>query len=173
MKDTQKEEPVAAVVSYETGEVIKEVHRGDKIVTSAQQEYLSTHQRNFKKKEGFVKVYINTSIELYKKLTTKELAICIGLMPFISYTDGVLRYNNKITTAKEISELLNEDYSNFSKIIKSLYKKEVIKKIEVTSDINIYRTKKCIVVNPYIFFRGNDVDIRLKELFINSIWADM
>ena len=168
-----KTEPAASLINYKTGEVLTEIYPGDKIIKGEQQEYLSTHQRNFKKKEGFVKVYINPIIELYKNLTTKELAVCLGLMPFISYTDGVLRYNNKIVSIKTISELLNEDYDSYRKIIKSLYEKEVIKKIEVTSDINIYKTKKCIVVNPYVFFRGNDVDIRLKELFSDSIWASM
>lgn len=70
-------------------------------------------------------------------------------------------------------ELLHEDYDGFRKVIKSLITKEIIKKIDVVSDANKYRTQKAYVVNPYIFFKGTDIQRDILSHFINSKWANL
>ena len=120
-----------------------------------------------------MKAYTNPLLCVNQDLTTKEKAVLFEIIPLISYKDGILRYNNQILDLKEMCELLREDYDGFRKVIKSLITKEIIKKIDVVSDANKYRTQKAYVVNPYIFFKGTDIQRDILSHFINSKWADI
>lgn len=175
MKDTN--EPLQKVkigtVIDEFGEIVTEIYEGDKIFRKQQDEYKSNHIIGFKKKEAFVKVFTNPIITMFKELPTKEFAVTMALMPFISYTDGILRYNGRFVDGKEIANILGENYDTLKKIISSLNKKDIIKRIERQSDTYANKTKKCLVVNPYIFLRGQDIELDIVDLFKESKWADI
>ena len=162
---------VGAVIN-EYGEILNEIYEGDKIVRQEQNEYKKTHIIGFKKKEAFVKVFTNPITALFKELPTKEFAVTMALMPFISYNDGILRYNNKIVDGKTISDILGENYETFKRIITSLIKKDILKRVERPSDTYANKTKKCLVVNPYIFLRGQDIEKEIVSLFSGSKWAN-
>lgn len=155
------------------GVVINQLYEGDKIVTQSQDEYKRNYIINFKKKEAFVKVYTNPITALFKELPTKEFAVAMAIMPFISYKDGILRHEGKIVTIKIISDILCENYDGFKKVFSSLIKKEVVKKVERQSDTNLSKTKQCYVVNPYIFLRGADIEKKIVEQFKGSKWANI
>ena len=110
---------------------------------------------------------------LFKELPTKEFAVAMAIMPFISYKDGILKYNGKIADVRTISEQLGENYDVFRKTIASLIKKEVLGKVERQSDTYQNKTKQCICVNPYIYLRGQDLDKEIQEKFVNSKWANI
>jgi hypothetical protein len=114
---------VGVVLDDNTGVILGEIYEGDKIVTPKQQEYTNKYITNFQKKEAFVKVFTNPITTLFKELPTKEFAVAMAIMPFISYKDGILRYDGKIADIKIISEQLGENYDVFRKIIASLIKK--------------------------------------------------
>lgn len=176
MKDTKiqnKEKIRVGTVIDEYGEIINEIYEGDKIVRQEQDEYKKTHIIGFKKKEAFVKVFIHPITALFKELPTKEYAVTMALMPFISYNDGILRYDGKIIDVKTISNILGENYETFKRIIASLIKKEILGKVERPSDTYANKTKKCLVVNPFIFLRGQDIEKDIVALFENSKWANV
>lgn len=174
MKNSNVEDRVriATVVSDE-GEILREIYDGDKIISKKQTEYTNKYITNFLKKEAFVKVYTNPIKQLFKELPTKEFAVAMALMPYISYKDGILKINNKITDVKNIADDLNENYDPFRKVVSALIKKEILGKVERQSDTYQNKTKQCICVNPYIFLRGQDVERELAEKFKNSKWANV
>ena len=94
-------------------------------------------------------------------------------MPFISYSDGILRYNGKIADGKTISDALGENYETFKRIITSLIKKNILGKVERQSDTYANKKKKCLVVNPYIFLRGQDIEKDIVDMFSGSKWANI
>lgn len=175
MKGSNKQEErikVGTIVD-EYGVVLDSIYEGDKIVRPKQDEYKNKYAINFKKGDTFVKVFTNPITELFKELPTKEFAVAMAIMPFISYKDGILRYNGKIANGKTISDALGENYDTFKRIITSLIKKNVLNKIERPSDTYQNKTKKCLVVNPFIFLRGQDIEKDIVELFEGSKWANI
>ena len=175
MKDKKKttEKVRVGTVVGEYGEILNEIYEGDKIVRQEQDEYKKTHYIGFKKKEAFVKVFTNPITDLFKELPTKEFAVAMALMPFISYNDGILRYNGKIADGKTISDALGENYETFKRIITSLIKKNILGKVERQSDTYANKKKKCLVVNPYIFLRGQDIEKDIVDMFSGSKWANI
>lgn len=168
----QEKVRVGTVVG-EYGEILTEIYEGDKIVRQKQDEYKRTHIIGFKKKEAFVKVFIHPITALFKELPTKEYAVAMALMPFISYNDGILRYDGKIVDGKTISDVLGENYDTFKRIITSLIKKDILAKVERPSDTYANKTRKCLVVNPYIFLRGQDIERDIVNMFSESKWANI
>lgn len=118
-------------------------------------------------------MFISPIAELFKELSTKEFAVAMGIIPFISYKDGILRYDGKISDIKTIATVLDEDYDCFRKIISSLIKKNIISKIKRQSDTYQNKTKNCLVVNPYIYLRGQDIEKDIAEKFSGSKWANI
>ena len=173
-KKTNNEERVkVGTIVDEDGVILGGIYEGDKIVTPKQQEYTQKYITNFQKKEAFVKVFTSPIPTLFKELPTKEFAVAMAIMPFISYKDGILKYNNKIADVRTISEQLGENYDVFRKTIASLIKKDVLAKVERQSDTYQNKTKQCICVNPYIYLRGQDLDREIQEKFVNSKWANI
>lgn len=174
MKNTYEEERIkVGTVVDNDGVILNNIYEGDKIVTPKQDEYKNKYAINFKKGDAFVKMFISPLCELYKELSSSECAVVLGTMSFISYKDGILRYDNKILNVKEICELLDANYETFKRTFANLIKKEVFKKIERQSDKYADKTKKCIVVNPYIFLRGQDIEKSIVEEFSNTKWANI
>ena len=174
-KKTNKEErvKVGIVVDDQTGVILNNIYEGDKIITPKQQEYVNKYITNFQKKEAFVKVFTNPITALFKELPTKEFAVAMAIMPFISYKDGILKYDGKIADVRTISEQLGENYDVFRKTISSLVKKDVLGKVERQSDTYQNKTKQCICVNPFIYLRGQDLDREIHDKFVNSKWANI
>jgi hypothetical protein len=106
------------------GVILTELYQGDKIVRESQSEYRQEFVTNFKKKELFVKVYINPIKELWKDLSIREYAVASALIQFISYKDGILRNNGIAINVKDISILLEMDYDAVRKIISVLISKK-------------------------------------------------
>ena len=171
--NAKQEKVRVGTVIGEYGEILNEIYEGDKIVRQEQDEYKNTHIIGFKKKEAFVKVFVHPITALFKELPTKEYAVTMALMPFISYNDGILRYDGKIVDGKTISDVLGENYETFKRIITSLIKKDILGRVERPSDTYANKTKKCLVVNPYIFLRGQDIERDIVDMFSGSKWANI
>jgi len=171
--NANKEKVRVGTVVGEYGEILGEIYEGDKIVRKEQDEYKRKHYISFQKKEAFVKVFTNPITDLFKELPTKEFAVAMAIMPFISYSDGILRYEGKIIDGKEISDLLGENYETFKRVITALIKKGVLNRVVRPSDTYANKTKKCLVVNPYIFLRGQDIEKDIVNLFSDTRWANI
>lgn len=53
---------------------------------------------------------------LFKKLTTKEFSLSIGLSQYLS-DNNILKYNNKIADGKTLSKALGQNYETFKRIL--------------------------------------------------------
>ncbi len=152
------------------GEIIMELYEGDKIVTKEQDEYAAQHIIGFNKKVPFVKVYLCDCNELYEDLTGTEVITISTLINYISYKDNILRLNKKPMKITDIKELTHRDYDNTKKLIASLEKKDVIRKLK-WFDEESNKEMNCIAVNPFLFFRGSDIRKEIVELFKDSKWS--
>lgn len=128
MKETKE---ITGYIVDIDGEITNKLYDGDKIVRKEQSEYPLKTIANFNKEEAFVKVFTSPLLELYKTLSSKEAAVVLSIIPFISYSDGVLRYNKQIVSVKDICEILEENYDVYSRTIRSLINKDVLKKADV------------------------------------------
>ena len=118
-----------------------------------------------------MKLFTSPIETLFKELPTKEFAVAIAISPFVSYKDGILRYKGKIADIATISDVLAENYKTFAKIMASLEKKQIIAKVKRQSDTYQNKTKVCIVVNPYLYLKGQDIEKDIDALFKDSKWA--
>ena len=172
MNNSKQKIRVGSVVD-EDGVILTELYQGDKIVRESQSEYKKKYITDFNKKELFVKVYINPIKELWKELSMREYAVASALMQFISYKDGILRNNGIAINMKDISVLLEMDYDAIRKIIPVLEKKKILAKVKRQSDKYADKEKNYIVVNPYLFLRGTDIEKEIVDLFAESKWASL
>ncbi len=152
------------------GKVIKALYEGDRIVDASQDDYNRLFYTGFNKNMKFVKIYTKSVIDLVRELTHKEMYVVMCLLPFMSYKDCVLRHNGTILDLKMIADLYSEDYTNFRRTISSLMKKDVLRKMDITSDRDDSKMKKCYVMNPYIFFKGTDMRKDIADQFKDSKW---
>ena len=120
-----------------------------------------------------MKIFTDTVIDLFKEMSSKEFAVALAITPFISYKDGILRYNGKIADVRVISEVLQENYETFRRTISSLEEKGILAKVERQSDTYQNKTKKCIAVNPYIFLKGQDIEKDIVNKFKDTKWANL
>lgn len=157
------------IIDTDTGEVIRDINEGDKIITKEQSDYKNNHIIGFNKKTPFVKVYMGEFSELHKELSGAEIMLLYSLIPFISYQDNILRIDNKFMKIKDISDMLEKDNRWIREIISSLEKKEIIKKTKWFDKHN-KKEMKCIVINPYLFFCGSDLRKEIESLFSNCKW---
>lgn len=155
------------------GEILDEFYDGDRIVRKKQATYNNNHIINFNKDVTFVKVFPNQIPILLKELSTKEFATVMSLMLFVSYNDCILRCDGKIATGKMISDILEEKYETFKKTLASLIKKEIIKKIQMPSETCKTKTRNCLVVNPYIYIKGQDINKDILNVFDKSKWNNV
>lgn len=164
----EKDKVLLIVVDPETGEIRDEIKYGDSIVhANPQYEKIKRkYTKKFNKKEAFVKVYQYGIEYLSYALETKELAIATKLIRFINYNDGVLRDDNGyILNIQQLSDILYEPYDYLRQIMSKLIKKGIFAKTEINNDNNKYKKQKCLVANPYIFFKGIDAENWAKNLF--------
>ena len=73
----------------------------------------------------------------------------------------------------QMVKILGENYETFKRIITSLIKKDILSRVERQSDTYANKKKKCLVVNPYIFLRGQDIEKDIVDLFSGSKWANI
>ena len=116
-KKANEERIKVGTIVDEDGVILGGIYEGDKIVTPKQQEYTQKYITNFQKKEAFVKVFTSPIPTLFKELPTKEFAVAMAIMPFISYKDGILKYNNKIYEPRyDEKNIFNiENFNEFKK----------------------------------------------------------
>ena len=170
----------AYLVDAETGEITREFNEGDrlKIIRSESIEHLRREQLKFNKGKSFVKLYDEVIPYLVDYLSGPELKYILSMAQHISYKDCVLRRtNNNLSDpikASEFCAIHGYNYSTGKKIFSTLKKKGVIAYVETGTILSDYvgNIDKIYLVNPYIYFRGCEINETAKSVFDRSGWKE-
>ncbi len=166
------------VLDPNTGEVLTEIHPGDRLLRAETIDYLHNPGREFNKGKTFVKLYDEVIPYLINCLTTGELKYVIALARHVSYKDCVVRRtNNNLSepiSAKDFNDINNFSYSTTKRIFNSLKNKGVVAYVEVGQVFSDYigKANTMYLVNPYVYFRGMDINETVKAIFDNSGWKE-
>lgn len=135
-------------------------------------EYIVTHVLKFNRDKHYGK-FFDVGQKLSEELTPAELSFFICLTSYVGYNDGILRpYGSKLyrpfNSFKEISVALGRKYKVCCKQMKSLIDKQIIgtTKYGKDEDLNLK-----FVCNPFVFFKGKDLDRAIYDIFLDSKWA--
>lgn len=105
-------------------------------------------------------------------LSPNEVGICYFMSDYVCYLDCVLRKNGDprghALSIKELSEMCRVKCDTFRKTISTLKKLDIIRVENVGTHYG--QKDKWIVLNPYIFFRGNRIKHWVLEVFAGSKW---
>lgn len=119
-------------------------------------------------------MYKNPIEILGGELSNRDFAWFMRLIPYINQSECILvDKQGKYLNVKQISTLLGVNYDNAKSVFRSFEALQLIGKVERKSQKDLYKTIKVIVVNPYIFFNGKNLEKDVYELFKNSIWANL
>lgn len=170
-----------ALIDKTTGEIIDEYSKKDRlhVTRETQMDYANNHVLRFNKEKTFVKIYDEVVPLLEKYLTTGEFKFAFCLTPHISFEDCIIRKTqdrrSKILNIREIAEIHGYRYDYVRKLMSSLKNKGVIGKHETGSILKDYSGEDGIVytVNPYIYFRGNDILKPTHAFYENSGWREL
>lgn len=162
---------IAEVVDIKSGEIFKP--KDGKIII---EEYEEDKLIAFKG-GNFVKLFDCVVPKLLHDLTPTEIKFVFSLVPFISYEDCVIRENrlrnSEAINAKQLSRLLDVEYSKTRRMISSLERKGVIGHHETGNSEKEGKKHKVYTVNPYIFFRGNKINRAICDYYAKSGWKDL
>ena len=112
----------------------------------------------FMSKEIFVKLYKRTIGTLGKELSYRNFTWFVTLSEYVGMWDCVLYDENEnYMTLKNLSSLMEVDYDNLRNAFKDFTERELIKKVEVPSKKDIYKTVSAYAVNPYLYMNGEYV----------------
>lgn len=170
-----------AHVNAETGEIICETEDrtiiSDGQLTSSEKafkEHIEKYQDDFNEDQPFVKCFTNISLQLVKQLSPIECKILIALTSFVCYEDCMIRQdgriNRDILSVQDLAKILNMKYDTLQRIIRSLNIKGVLAILKVGAGDGSKKTKKALIVNPYIYVRGTSVKRTTLSMFDSTIW---
>ena len=137
--------------------------------------YVKSHVLNFNKGESFVKMFTEVVYKLSFILTPKEYMVAMSLSNFVSYENNALvnGYGNQqhFMNLKEISEVLNMDYSRASRVVNSLIKKGILGRFK-TGNLMNNKLSESYIANPYIYINGMNPSLEVYEYFNKSGWKE-
>lgn len=140
-----------------------------KNVTAEQSMYSKLPTKDFNKNESFTKMYCKTFFLLRDKLTYAEMNFFIGLCQYVGYEDCILRTTGNargkmIDGRQELANILGVSQVLCYKQLSALEKKEVVK-------IKKDGQHKYFMLNPFIVFRGKNLDVDTFLNFADTQWA--
>lgn len=172
--------PERVLIDSSTGELLNEYYQGDQLSVrrKEQQDYINTRIIDFNREKTFVKIYDEVVPLLEKYLTLPEFKFAICLTPHVSFEDCIIRKTmdrrSKILSIKELAEIHEYKYDYAKKLMSSLQHKGVVGKHE-SGNILYEDVPNQIVftVNPYIYFRGNDINKTIYGFYETSGWREL
>lgn len=154
------------LIDGNTGQIIKQLNTGDRIVTSKQSDY----KLRFNKDQYFFKLYGDSLDILCKKLTNGEKSFFLSILKYLDY-DCVLRYEKTLLTTSSLAKLLEMSYDATRSMLSKLKAKKVLTTYRVHLSNEGNETKKSIVINPFVVFKGTNLGVDIYELFKSSEYA--
>lgn len=150
------------IIDTETGEILDELNKGDKIVRASSVEYLKTTVDMVDFNDcKFIKLQ-HSFMDYIDELTPSELKITLNLMRYIRYGTGKITYDNgKIMCTSDMAKEFGINERNIYKMLKSLCDKEIICRGKEGKNYVYY-------MNPFICLKGNRVSVDLIKMFEKS-----
>lgn len=147
------------IISPETCQQIGYINEGDRIVRAKNVDYLKDY--NEWRIENFFKGHITEISKVIGELSVYEKAFLLSIVPYISYADCHLQYENG-------RDLGTEDLIKIAKVSRRIGYKSI--KNLIRMDI-LYRGRNSngrqYFVNPWLFCKGNRINKVLKTMFKN------
>lgn len=170
----EEKEILRGITDFITGEVIP-IYEGDKVSITRREtiDYLKSTIEINKNKEFVMSFNIPFRTLAKLNLKSNEYDILMVMLSFLgwgyNYSGYVVKIQNRkpydFMNGEDIRKYTNCDKPTFSKAIKSLEKKEIIKieKAKVGRGNNF-------IINPFIMTHDKRVPIRIFKMFENSIF---
>lgn len=113
---------------------------------------------------GFVKMLEGKGQLLKDQLSIEAIGVAILLMDFINYDDGrLIKPNGSKLQLQDIYDLVGKSSRTTKRYMAELYDKKVIAKKK-------FKNGTYYVFNPFICFKGTNIDLSLIEMFSDSVW---
>jgi len=155
---------VLKVIDCQTGEVVDEINRGDRILRKRSTEYL-TQTVEIRENEPYVKVFTKTIFKVAARLDGTTNQLINMLIPFISYETGVLQHSNgKPLNKQAIIDMTPLNEKTVEKCLNKLISFKILGKHKTGRRV-------CYTANPFIFMKGRRVSKTLYKFFESSDWA--
>lgn len=167
------------IVDADTGEIVDQIGENDRVYIqrAGTEKYIEDHLMDFNKGKNFYKTFSYTGTIL-KALSYRERSLIIELCDYMSYEDCFVHTtkdrNSSLATLKDIAEITGESYENARKIMKNILKAGLISKTEIVQVKPGYegKSKYVYIVNPFIFFKGNNIVKTVYNLFKDAGWEE-
>ena len=153
----EKKKATKYVVSAQTGEVLNELYRGDRILRKESLDKLG--EQDEMRYSDFVILNISEFKVLSEVLDIYEMGVVAKIIPYVSYITGTIQHRNgkKIGT-EGIAEIVGLSRNKTYTVLTALVVKGVICKQREGREVYY-----CF--NPYILHRGKFVSRETKEKF--------
>lgn len=166
------------IIETDTGEILNELNEGDRlhIIRAESDKYLQEHITDFNKGKNFMKVFSYSGSILRSSLSYKEQAFIMELCEYMSYDDCFIHVTkdkkSPLATLKDIAQITGESYENTRKTMKNILKAGLISKAEIVQVKPGYegKIKYVYIINPFIFFKGNNITKTVYNLFKDVGW---
>jgi hypothetical protein len=156
----KKDKTIKGIVLHpETGEILNELYEGDRTVRKQSIDYLKNVQEW--KIEHYFKGHENEIKKWMKDLNMSEKALLFSIVPYISFNDCHLQYENGIDIGTEdLVKLSGMARGTVYETIHSLIKKDILYKGKNSKGRQYF-------INPWLFCKGNRINTVLQTMFKN------
>lgn len=150
-----------AIISTDTGEVLRELHDGDRIIRNTSLNYLNNSKKSDLKGRRFVRVDSSEGLKLLNELNAHERSVLFVLQYYVAYESGLIQFpNGNEIGFEDICMLTGYSREKTSTVLSSLIKKDIIYKGKNSRKVQYY-------MNPWVASKGVIVNPTLKEMFKN------
>lgn len=150
-----------ALIDSETGELLYELNKGDRIIRAASIEYYKETKLKGRSGRPFSKVDLSEGILLLRELEPNERSLLFLLQYFVSYESCLIQYRNgSDITFGDVVELSGWSKATTSETLNKLVQKNVIYKGKNGRNVQYF-------MNPWVVSRGSESNKTLKEMFKN------
>lgn len=143
----------------DTGEVLKEIQDGFLIIEKSK---YGKYRRKFDFGR-FIKVNPIAMQDIYFEIHYDLFWLLIGLSS--GGGDGYIRHNNRRIERKQLIRLSKYSVSQFGRAMKELLDLDIVHKVRTNGGIYY-------IMNPWLCFKGKNVDDWLLDEFKNSRWRE-
>ncbi len=153
------------VIDTSTGEIVRELCEGDRIVTKKQDSFLK-QTMTLNEGANFVKLYTKILDDLAsEQLTGSEWQVVITCLKHLSYCSGAIMYanNGEFLTPQDIERESKLSKRSVQYCINELTKKKLFHKGRTGKDFQLF-------ANPFVFMKGSQVNKTLYDMFKKSKW---